>query len=119
MRKRLLAALVLVVLAAFPLGCEQIAAELPNAISESGKEQIATPEKFEQLEKGMSEADVVKIMGAEATEKNEFTRGDGKTESMRDWVNYDGSMIQLVFTDGELTAIKEYKVLDPNEDPLK
>jgi hypothetical protein len=119
MRKRLLVVMVMIAAAVLPLGCAQLAAELPNAIKESSKPQVATAEKYNKLQKGMTEAEVVAIMGAKATESSELDRGPGKSESYRDWVNYDGSMIQLTFVNGELKTIHEYKVLDPNEDPLK
>jgi len=91
-------------------GCAQIVQELPNAIKESQKPPLVTPEEYKQIKMGMSEVDVTKIVGAPPTESRASL--DVKDEVELSWTNYDGSILFLTLKDGRVHAIKDYDLVN-------
>lgn len=89
-------------------GCAEIMKELPNAIRESQKPPLVTPEEFGKVREGISPAQIEEIVGAPPTEVHDIPRSDDKSEKLLQWTNYDGSILFVTVVDGEATQVKGY-----------
>lgn len=107
-RELLLAATVVVVLCAS--GCAEIIKELPNAIRESQKPPIVTPEEFGKVREGMSATEIQGVVGSPPTEVHDIPRKDGRSEKILQWTNYDGSTLFVTIVDGESTDVNGYNL---------